>query len=777
MRKSHFLRKKMIFALAFVFMFSVLMAGCKQARANEVENTGTNPEETTQSQSDVTDDDGWLDDDADLWLPEDADAEFDDSADEEQTSDSEEQGEDTVYGPENPYEGENPYQRFQEDKSSSEDSSSLETEASSQNNAKITVQPKGADIRAGQTAVFNVEAEGDGLRYQWQVRETPDKEWRNSRSSGYKTTSLSVDGRIEYNGFEFRCQVTDKYGNAVTSNPASLSVFAITKDPTEENVKKGKTATFIAGAVGKDVKFKWQQHKSSESGWEDYNGSGSTDSTLKIKEASTDFNGYYFRCKVTDAPGHTSYTKAAPMYVLGIRKQPSEQNISNGGSASFSVSATGKNIKYQWKIKRAGEDEWKNAGGSGSQTPEVKFSGVGVGANNAKLRCKITDAKGTHIYSDTVKLYVFGISSNPHTKYVKKDTHVIFEVKAAGKDLEYQWWQKKASDDDWYQASGSGARTSKLDLGAVSPKLNGMRYRCQVYDSEGRDEISKTAVLYVLAITKNPSTQNVESGTQAVFNVSASGAGLKYSWQVKESSSDEWRESTSSGHNTKTLKVNAGISRNGYRFRCKVSDEKGNVVYSNPAVLYVPGILKNPTMQRVKSGATATFRVTATGQGLKYSWEVNEGHGGGWRSSSSPGHLTNTLKVTGKVGFNGYKFRCKVRDSKGRTFYSKAATLYVLGIRSQPSDREVDEGKTVSFHVTAAGSGVRYQWQIKTKGASWRNSSSTGNKSSTVKIKATAGLNGALIRCRLKDGAGNVIYTREAKLKVNYYNFNYVPHR
>ena len=771
MRMIHFLKKKMIFGLAFVFMFSVFMAGCKQVRANEVEKTGANPEDTVQSQSEVTDDDGWLDEDADLWLPEDADAEFDDTDDVEQASASEEQGEDTVYGPENPYEGENPYRGFQDD------DSSLQTEASSQQKASITVQPKDADIRADQTAVFTVEAKGDGLHYQWQVRETPNKDWRNSRSTGCKSASLSVDGRIEYNGFQFRCQVTDKYGNAVNSNPAALSVFAITKDPTEENVKKGRTATFVADAVGKDVRFKWQQHRSSESGWEDYNGSGSTDSTLKIRDASTDFNGYFFRCKVTDAPGHTSYTKAARMYVLGVTKQPSGQNIRKGGSASFKVSATGKNIKYQWKIKRANEDEWKDAGGSGSKTPEVKFSGVGLGANNAKLRCKITDANGKHIYSDTVKLYVFGISSSPQTKYVKKDTHVTFEVKAAGKDLEYQWWQKKASDPDWYEASGSGARTSKLDLGAVSPKLNGMRYRCQVYDSEGRDDHSKTAVLYVLAITKHPSDQNVKSGTQAVFSTSASGSGLKFSWQVKESSSSEWRQSTSSGHNTKTLKVNAGISRNGYRFRCKVSDAKGNVVYSNPAVLYVPGILKNPSTQRVKAGRTATFRVTATGHGLKYSWEVNEGGGSGWRNSGSSGHNTNTLKVSTRVGYNGFHFRCKVRDSKGRTFYSKAAALYVLGIRSQPSDRVADAGKTVSFHVNAVGASVKYQWQIKRKGERWKNSSSSGNKTSTVQIKATAGLNDALIHCRLTDSAGNVLYTRDAKLRVNYINFNYVPHR
>ena len=184
----------------------------------------------------------------------------------EQASDPEEQGGEEVYGPENPYEGENPDRRFQDDKS-------METEASKQN-VRIDLQPQNADIRAGETAAFSVKAKGDGLQCQWQVKEASDKDWRNSRSTGCKSGTLTVDGRIEYNGFQFRCLVSDKYGHSVASNPASLSVFAITKDPTEENVKKGRTATFIAGAVGKNVKYKWQQHKSSESGWQDYNGSG-----------------------------------------------------------------------------------------------------------------------------------------------------------------------------------------------------------------------------------------------------------------------------------------------------------------------------------------------------------------------------------------------------------------------------------------------------------------------------------------------------------------------
>lgn len=104
-------------------------------------------------------------------------------------------------------------------------------------------------------------------------------------------------------------------------------------------------------------------------------------------------------------------------------------------------------------------------------------------------------------------------------------------------------------------------------------------------------------------------------------------------------------------------------------------------------------------------------------------------------------------------------------DSKGRVFYSKAAGLYVLGIVSQPQDQYEDVGHTAVFRVRATGCS-KYQWQYYAKGSGWKNSAASGNKSSVLKVEATAGRNGYSFRCRLKDKKGNVIYTRTARLHV-----------
>ena len=631
-------------------------------------------------------------------------------------------------------------------------------------NLEITSQPVSTDVKEDETAVFNIGAKGDGLSYQWQCRESADKAWRKSLSPGSTESSLTVEGKRAHNGFQFRCVVADSSGTSIASDAATLYVFAITKHPTEENVKKGKTATFIAGAMGRDLSYEWQRYKPSEKEWKKY-GSDNTSPTLKVRDTVTGWNGCKYRCKITDGAGNIAFTNPAILYVLGVTENPVERNIRTGSSTFFKVAATGKNIKYQWQTRARSDQDWHNSGGEGTHTAVLKLNEVSVSSNGRQLRCKITDADGHTVYSDRAKLYVLGIRKDPEPQYVISGQKASFHVSATGKNLKYQWERWSPSEEKWANSQLSTSHSSTLVIDKATSGLNGYRFRCKVTDAAKRVVHSKGASLSTLVITKNPSAQNVKAGGTAVFRVVAKGLKLKYKWEARESTSAPWRGSISSGNTTKTLKVPASIAKHGFRFRCRVTDPAGNTVYSRQAALIVPGIRRNPTTQRIKAGRTAVFSVKAKGLGLKYSWQVKESSNHSWRSSSSPGHTTNVLKVKGKTGHHGFLFRCKVTDSKGRVFYSKAAGLYVLGIVSQPQDQYEDVGHTAVFRVRATGCS-KYQWQYYAKGSGWKNSAASGNKSSVLKVEATAGRNGYSFRCRLKDKKGNVIYTRTARLHV-----------
>ena len=156
---------------------------------------------------------------------------------------------------------------------------------------------------------------------------------------------------------------------------------------------------------------------------------------------------------------------------------------------------------------------------------------------------------------------------------------------------------------------------------------------------------------------------------------------MTYQWQWREDADHAWKNSSSSttGYNTKTLTVSAELYRNGYQYRCRISDSGGNTVYSDAAALYVWGVTSQPSSVSTTVGNTATFKVAATGNGLTYQWQWREDTDHAWKNSSAStiGYNTAALKVTAESYRNGYQYRCKVTNSAGNTVYSVAATLKV----------------------------------------------------------------------------------------------------
>ena len=114
---------------------------------------------------------------------------------------------------------------------------------------KITSQPQNLTAKAGEKAVFSLKAEGEGLTYQWQVFSSSNV-WANTSIAGNKTNRISFTIPASYKTKQYRCIVSDKYGNSVTSDVAVLTVgetvegLAITKQPQS-----------ITAPVGKKVRF------------------------------------------------------------------------------------------------------------------------------------------------------------------------------------------------------------------------------------------------------------------------------------------------------------------------------------------------------------------------------------------------------------------------------------------------------------------------------------------------------------------------------------------
>ncbi|MBP5463378.1 MAG: hypothetical protein J6Y20_14830 [Lachnospiraceae bacterium] len=92
-----------------------------------------------------------------------------------------------------------------------------------------------------------------------------------------------------------------------------------------------------------------------------------------------------------------------------------------------------------------------------------------------------------------------------------------------------------------------------------------------------------------------------------------------------------------------------------------------------------------------------------------------------------------------------------------------------ITISKQPASTSAVAGDQAKFSVTAAGYGtLSYQWQYrKNSTSSWASSAQSGNKTATLSVAATNGLNGYQFRCVITDGNGQKAYSNAATLSIS----------
>ena len=119
-----------------------------------------------------------------------------------------------------------------------------------------------------------------------------------------------------------------------------------------------------------------------------------------------------------------------------------------------------------------------------------------------------------------------------------------------------------------------------------------------------------------------------------------------------------------------------------------------------------PAITAQPTNQTTCAGTSVSFSVTATGTGLTYQWRKGAVNIGGATSAT----YTIAAPVIGDAG----SYDVVVSGTCAPAVTSAAATLTVNSapaITAQPANQTTCAGTSVSFSVTATGTGLTYQWR------------------------------------------------------------------
>jgi len=346
--------------------------------------------------------------------------------------------------------------------------------------------------------------------------------------------------------------------------------------------------------------------------------------------------------------------------------------------------------------------------------------------------------------------------------------NALFHVDAEGVICSYQWQVYK--NGTWKNTSLLGATTDTLSVEVIESR-NGMQFRCVIKDIKGNKINSNVATLTVntICFTSQPKDYAGPIGDNAKFTIVAAGNNLKYQWQVFKNG--VWKNTSLSGNKTATLEVAIMESRDGMKFRCVVTDVNGKSLYSDEATLTVAvpavTITSEPEDCSGPVGDTAVFTVIAEGEELTYQWQVYKS--GAWKNTSLTGNKTSTLEVGILDSRNGMKFRCIVKDANGNTATSNEAVLTVaakaVSIISEPEDYSGPVGEVATFEIEAEGENLSYQWQVYKNGA-WKNTSLSGNTTSSLDVEITEARDGMTFRCVVTDGNGKKATSDEVKIIV-----------
>ena len=343
-----------------------------------------------------------------------------------------------------------------------------------------------------------------------------------------------------------------------------------------------------------------------------------------------------------------------------------------------------------------------------------------------------------------------------------------FTVYTTPDAVSFKWQYRKIYK--WFDTTMDGYNTSTLNVAATGAR-NGYDYRCVVTFADGTVIISEPAELTVNTYITNvqgPNDQTVVLGYKGQFSAYADGEGIKYQWQYQRPDSDLWIDTAMEGCTKPTVMIETTKARDGYKYRCEITDITGNVIYTNEATMRVLSFTLHPQDSFTRTNSVANFMVdTSAAEGFTYQWQYRKSETGTWTNTTMDGYNTSCLTVTATKARNGYQYRCVLTGAKNSKIESNAAVLHVgdpVEISAQPQNVTCAVGNVATFSV-AATNAYSYQWQFYNPiNAVWKNTTADGNQTATLNVTVKSNNNRYQYRCVIQGLDGDIYYTDPATL-------------
>jgi hypothetical protein len=366
---------------------------------------------------------------------------------------------------------------------------------------RIITQPANCEGFLGQSAVFTVEAEGEGFTYQWYYYDVGTATWLKSYSPGSTTDTVSPVFYAYRNGQQYRCVITDAEGNSVTSDAASMTLKASEAEITGasgdvEGGAIGRDYTFSVTVTGNNLSYRWEVSTDGGETWNLTWLTGYNTDTLTVK-LNANRNGNLYRCVISGADGTSVTSEPMALHLqaesVQIVGQPENVKVLTGETATFTVVAEGSDLTYAWFRSDYNGTTWTKTYLPGFDTATLSFQ-----ANTdrvGKYLCYVSDGSGKVVATEVVTLSLDSeIVSQPENFICGAGQTAAFVVNAQGENLRYQWYYSSDNGETWVRSYLPGFNTDTFFF-QVNASRAAKLYKCVITDRHG--EILETKAVSV----------------------------------------------------------------------------------------------------------------------------------------------------------------------------------------------------------------------------------------------------------------------------------------
>ena len=453
------------------------------------------------------------------------------------------------------------------------------------------------------------------------------------------------------------------------------------------NVFAGQTAKYTVSASGTWLTYQWQISKDNGSTWQNATYTGSKTKEMTVKTTAS-MDGWLLRCVVTDANGLSTATSGGKITISKITKQPTTQYAAPGMTVTFSVTAQGSNLSYQWMYYSTATGTWENCTFTGSTTSSMSFT-MQKSYENRSFRCKVITPNAS-LYSDSAQVKPWSQGKPTLSSLENAATGVKVSWKKMNGTAKYAVYRKGPGETSFTKL-GATAALSYTDKTAVSGKE--YRYALRAVASDGSQTAFSTgkSILFLKAPVIS-SVANASNGVTVSWG--KVGGAAKYAIYRKSSSETTFKKIVTTTALSYTNKNVAIGKQYRYTVRAIASDGETISAYSTgKTILY----LKAPTISLAENVST----------GIKLNWTKATGAAKYAVYRKDPGATsfkklaaTSSLTYTDKTAISGKEYRYSVRTVSSDGTLSAFSTGKTIKCLKAP----------VISSAANAASGIKISW-------------------------------------------------------------------